>query len=114
MDKNKDFNHDSSEEFGEHISKLLTLLKKALRNSKINQEEMRKIFGEIRSNQDQTNVNLFFLTFMPMPSDEWDEMESELEEIFDEAHEAEHSEDDLKFEISNTDEEFLKKHGLKF
>ena len=115
MKRNEDSHYQPSDEFNHQMVKLLTLLKKALKSNKFSQEEVKKIFGELKANnKDNFNLNVFFLTFMPIGPDELDELGSDFEEVFDEELEREEPEEELKFELSSNDHEFLKKHGIKF
>jgi len=114
MSKNGDSNYQPSDEFGSHIAKLLNLLKKALKNNKMSQEEMKRIFGELKTGKENLSLNIFFFNLMPFSSEDLDELGSELEDIFDEDWQKDEQEEELKFEISSTDEEFLKSHGIRF
>jgi hypothetical protein len=102
-----------NEDFNQNVSKLLSLLKNMLKNQKIDNKELNEFFGK-----KDINLNLCFFTFLPFPIDELDEME--LDELSEEGlseyinRKRERDFDDLKFEITNSDMDFLKKHGIKF
>jgi len=115
MKKDENSYNQPSDEFNQQLAKLLTILKRVVKNNpKINQEEIKKVFGEFKAGKDNVNLNVFFLTFMPFGSEEMDELGNDLEELFDEDWEKEEPEEELRFELSSNDEEFLKKYGIKF
>lgn len=98
-----------NEDFHKNVNKLLSLLKNMLKGQKLDNKDLSDYFGK-----KDVNLNLCFFTFMPFPFDEYDDMD--FDEMGDEeayntnAGDLEH----LKFEINSHDEDFLKKHGLKF
>jgi hypothetical protein len=102
-----------NEDFNQNVSKLLSLLKNMLKNQKIDNKELNEFFGK-----KDINLNLCFFTFLPFPMDELDEME--LDELSEEglseylSRKRDRDPEELKFEITNSDMDFLKKHGIKF
>lgn len=97
-----------SNEFGKNIHELLSLLKKILRSQKVGTGN-----SDLSSLLDKKNVNLnlCFFTFLPMTEEEFADFEYELEEAMGESGEAA---EDLAFELTKGDMDFLKKYGLKF
>ena len=103
---------NSNEDFNKNVGKLLSLLKKMLKNQKIDNKELNEFFGK-----KDINLNLCFFTFLPFPLEELDDLD--LDELSEEGlkgvlNNKEHESDELKFEITNHDLNFLKKHGIKF
>ena len=102
-----------NEDFNQNVSKLLALLKNMLKNQKIDNKELNEFFGK-----KDINLNLCFFTFLPFPLDDIDEMD--LDDISEEGFseylnkKREKEGDELKFEITTSDIDFLKKHGIKF
>lgn len=96
-----------SNEFGKNIHELLNLLKKILKSQKMGSTDLSSLLDK-----NNINLNLCFFTFLPLSEEEFADFEAELEDYLYE--EDDEQEKDLKFEINNTDLDFLKKHGLKF
>ncbi|MBN1492596.1 MAG: hypothetical protein JW938_00465 [Candidatus Omnitrophica bacterium] len=110
-DNNGNFNHD--EEFGQNMNKLLNLLRKIMKHQKIDNDELKMMFQEITKDKNSINFNVFF-ALMPMSPEELDEMNIEFEDMFEDDAYGEGGDAELKFELSMRDEDFLKKHGIKF
>lgn len=99
---------DRDREFEQNMSQLLQLLKKILSNP-VSQGKLSEL-PSFLSNQG-LNLNLFFLTFLPMSADELDELEEIYEHfMFDEELKSE----DLTTDLNSGDIDFLKRHGIKF
>lgn len=96
-----------SNDFGESIQELLNVLKKILKSQKPGNLDLSSLI-----NKKDLNLNLCFFTFLPMCEEEMADLEEELAGSLDADFPAEAEE--LKFELSNVDREFLKKYGLKF
>lgn len=101
-------NHDDME--GD-IRKLLTLLKKILKSHPQNSEQFSKLLD-----QKAFNLNLCFLTFVPMSPDDLDELEDMYEEFLHQTDGLLHKRDSSKieFKLNSDDIDFLKKHGIRF
>ncbi len=110
-DNNGNFNHD--DDFGRNMNKLLNLLRKIMKHQKIDNDELKMMFQEISKDKNSINFNVFF-ALMPMTPEELEDLNVEFEEMFDDDMSYDQTDADLKFELSNRDEEFLKKHGIKF
>jgi hypothetical protein len=103
-----------NEDFNQNVSKLLALLKNMLKNQKIDNKDLNEFFGK-----KDINLNLCFFTFLPFPMEELDELE--LDELSEEGFseyinnkKKDKEAEELKFEITTSDMDFLKKHGIKF
>ena len=93
------------------IRKLLGLLKKILKNHPHGSDEMSKFLD-----QKSFNINLCFLTFMPMSPDDladfedlYEEWVARSEDGLDLAREGK-----IEFKLNSEDLDFLKKNGIKF
>ena len=113
MKKDNNSNYNNDEDFGNNMNKLLNLLRKIMKHQKIDNDELKMMFQEIAKDKDSINFNVFF-ALMPMSPEELDEMSIEFEEMFDDDPYRDDMDAELRFEISSRDEDFLKKHGIKF
>ncbi len=94
------------------ISKLIALLKKLMKNHPqaadiLNLVQQKKPF----------NLNVCFLTIVPMVPEELEEMQHLCEEYMSHIDEIEvplHKRAQLEFKLSRDDMDFLKKHGIRF
>jgi hypothetical protein len=95
------------------VRKLLNLLKKILRNHPNGSEEAVKFLD-----QKSFNLNLCFLTFMPMSPEDMAEFEDLYEEWMIRSEEGDlasrRREGKIDFKLSSEDVDFLKRHGIKF
>ena len=96
------------------IKKLLNLLKKILRNHPHGSEEVANFLD-----QKSFNLNLCFLTFVPMNPEDLAEFEDLYEEWMARSEEGVDSllpQGDVKveFKLNSEDLDFLKKNGIKF
>lgn|SRR3989338_8075055 len=96
------------------IRKLLNLLKKILRNHPHGSEEVAKFLD-----QKSFNLNLCFLTFVPMSPEDLADFEDLYEEWMarsEEGLDAFSARGDAKveFKLNSDDVDFLRKHGIKF
>ena len=95
------------------ISKLITLLKKILKNHP-NGADIAKWMNE----QNSINLNMCFLTIVPMASDDLDELEDIYEDYLKNSDELfpvqEKKHPRLEFKLNPDDMHFLKKNGIKF
>ena len=97
------------------IRKLLSLLKKILKNHPQGSDQISKFLD-----QKNFNINLCFLTFIPMTPEEMIEFEemyddylSQAENLLPRKEEAKR-ESKLEFRLTSDDVNFLKKNGIKF
>jgi len=100
-----------NEDFNKNVSKLLTLLKNMLKNQKIDNKELNEFFGK-----KDINLNLCFFTFLPFPLEDLEDIDLDdlAEEGAVDGESKKNSDDDLKFELSPHDLDFLRKNGMKF
>lgn len=93
------------------VQKLLELLKKILKNHPEGSEQFSKLLD-----QKGFNLNLCFLTFVPMSPDDLDELEDMYEEFLHQTDGLLHKRDSSKieFKLNLDDINFLKKHGIRF
>jgi hypothetical protein len=110
-DNNGNFNHD--EDFGKNMNKLLNLLRKIMKHQKFDNDELKTMFQDIAKDKNSINFNVFF-ALMPMSPEEMEDLNVEFEELFEDEGYRDPIDADLTFELSSRDEEFLKKHGIKF
>ena len=97
-------NFQSGEEFERNMKKLVHILKKILKQYKIDGQDL-DIFDK-----KSMNVNLCFFTFLPVGQEDFEEMEAAFEEYLDRKEKGE----DLRFELNHRDIDFLRKNGIKF
>jgi hypothetical protein len=93
------------------FEKLLQLLKKILRKHPQTAEQIAKL-----GSNKGFNLNICFLTFLPMTPDELEELSEMYEEQLrktEESHAAT-GDADMEFRLTNEDMDFLKKNGLEF
>lgn len=94
------------------IVKLVALLKKILRNH----PQMAEI-ANLMEQKKAFNLNMCFLTIVPMLPDELEELEGLYEEYMshlDEFEGAAQKKARLEFKLNREDVSFLKKHGIRF
>ncbi|GEM_PF-565001 len=97
------------------IKKLLTLLKKILKNHPQGSDQLSK-FMDQKSDQKSFNLNLCFFTFIPMSPEELMEFEEMYEDYLSEVEDSSLRREDIKleFKLSSDDLDFLKKNGIRF
>jgi hypothetical protein len=113
MKKDNDGNFNHEEDFGKNMSKLLNLLRKIMKHQKFDNDELKTMFQDISKDKNSINFNVFF-ALMPMSPEELEDLNGEFEELFEDEGYRDQIDADLKFELSTRDEDFLKKHGIKF
>ena len=96
------------------IKKLLNLLKKILKNHPHGSEEVAQFLD-----QKSFNLNLCFLTFVPMSPEDLAEFEDLYEEWMARSEEGVDSllpqgDAKVEFKLNSEDLDFLKKNGIKF
>lgn len=98
-------------DMNEDVRKLLALLKKILKNHPQGSDQLAKFLD-----QKSFNLNLCFLTFMPMSPEDMMEFEEMYEEFLSRSEEPVHGRGDFKFELKLNPEDldFLRKHGIRF
>jgi len=93
------------------MEKLISLLKKILKKHPPSAEQLAKL-GDSKA----FNLNICFLTFIPMSPDEMDELNDIYEEYLNRGDDASTREEavDLEFRLTGDDLDFLKNNGLSF
>ena len=94
------------------IRKLLTLLKKILKDHPQGSDQLSKFMD-----QKTFNLNLCFLTFIPMSPEDLMEFEEMYEDYLNEAEDSlvtKKEELKLEFKLNAEDTDFLKKNGIRF
>ena len=103
--------HRDNREFDSNINQLVKLLKKIIKNLPANGNQG---FSPVSSSQwkdNAINLNLCFITLLPMSAEELDE----LEELYDEyLSQEERKSGDWSTDLSSSDVDFLKRNGIKF
>ncbi|HOW59708.1 MAG TPA: hypothetical protein PLO78_08310 [Candidatus Omnitrophota bacterium] len=99
-------------EFEQNMKQLMRLLKKIMNQYPIQGKdpaEMMRILKDMK--EKSTDVNIFFLNLAPLSFDGLEE----LEEILDGGFLSEQfSSGELKCELNAEDQDFLKRHGIRF
>ena len=92
------------------MEKLISLLKKILKKHPPSAEQLAKL-GDSKA----FNLNICFLTFVPMSAEELDELNEIYEEYLSRSDEEGRREEvELEFRLTNDDLSFLKRNGLSF
>jgi len=93
-----------------NITQLLQLLRKIIGSQFKNGAGLPDIFSSPQKNQ-SINLNVCLFSFFPMTPDELDELEAMYDDL--EVSE-EDSAGDLSSELTSSDFDFLRRHGIKF
>ena len=92
------------------IRKLLTLLRKILKNHPQGSDQAAQFLD-----QKAFNLNLCIFTLIPMASEEWEDFEEMYHELFKTEGSFLNREDpSLEFKLNSEDMDFLKKNGICF
>lgn len=99
-------------EFEHNMKQLMQLLKKIMGQYSMEGKsaaEMMKCLKDIKDKSPE--VNIFFLNMLPFSPEDLDE----IDEMFEEGAWGEHRKGgELKCELNDADQVFLKKHGIRF
>lgn len=99
-------------EFEQNMKQLMRLLKKIMMQYPMQGKdpvEMMKFLKDIKDKS--SDVNIFFLNMSPLSPEEFEELEEMLEGDFVGEH---LKSGELKCELNSADQEFLRKHGIRF
>jgi hypothetical protein len=99
-------------EFEQNMKQLMRLLKKIMSQYPAEGKspvEMMKFLKDIKDKS--SDVNIFFLNMSPLSPEEFDEIEGMFE---DGAMQEYLRSEDLKCELNEDDQVFLKQHGIRF
>jgi sugar-specific transcriptional regulator TrmB len=99
-------------DFEQNMKQLMHLLKKIMSQYPVegkNPAEIMKYFKDMKDKS--PDVNIFFLNMSPISPEEFDEIEG----LFEEGAMREHfRSEELKCELNEDDQVFLKQHGIRF
>jgi len=93
------------------IEKLIKLFKKIMKKDPKTSEQLSKMLDN-----KAINVNLCFITFLPMSADDLDEFNEIYEDVLNRTEDGIKADTDseLEFELTLGDLDFLKKNGIEF
>ena len=99
-------------EFEQNMKQLMSLLKKIMTQYPAEGKNPGEIMKFIKDIKDKSaDVNIFFLNMAPISPEEF----SEMEELFESGAMSEHFRSgELKCELNDEDQAFLKQHGIRF
>lgn len=99
-------------DFEQNMKQLMKLLKKIMAQYPLQGNSPEEIMKTLANAKDKgTDVNIFFLNLSPLSPEEFEE----LEEMFENGLVNEHFKSgELKCELDSEDQEFLKRHGIRF
>ncbi len=101
-------NSEPDKEFDRNLNQLIGLLKKILKGIPFQQGGFPQSFSQ--NKESGINLNLFF-TFLPLAPEDFDE----LEEIYDQyLFSEDKTSADLSMDLNPSDQDFLRKHGIRF
>jgi hypothetical protein len=107
-----DWGMSFDKEFDQNMKHLMRLLKRIMRQYAAegkNPVEMMEILKAMKDKSPE--VNIFFVNMLPLSPEEFEE----LEDVFEGGVMSEHYKTgELKCELNAEDEEFLKRHGIRF
>ena len=100
------------DEFEQNMKQLMSLLKKIMTQYPAEGKNPGEIMKFIKDIKDKSpDVNIFFLNMAPISPEEF----SEMEELFESGAMSEHFRSgELKCELNDEDQAFLKQHGIRF
>jgi len=98
------------DEFEKKMVQLLDLLKGIMKHSPAGQSQFSNLFDDKLN--DKMNINICFFNFIPVTSEEMED----IEDLYGDIVESEDEEDDFSpdFGWTKNDVEFLKRHGMSF
>lgn len=99
-------------EFEQNMTQLMHLLKKIMSQYPMEGKSPAEMMKFLRDMKDKgPDVNIFFLNMSPLSPEEFDEIEG----MFEEGAMSEHFRaGELKCELNDDDQVFLKRHGIRF
>ena len=99
-------------EFEQNMTQLMRLLKKIMTQYPAGGKNPAEAMKFLKDMKDKSpDVNIFFLNMSPLSPEEFDELEG----MFEEGAMSEHLRTgELKCELNDDDQVFLKQHGIRF
>ena len=99
-------------EFEQNMKQLMHLLKKIMSQYPLEGKSPAEMMKYLKDIKDKSpDVNIFFMNMSPLSPEEFDEME----EMFEGGVMSEHFRSgELKCELNDDDQAFLKRHGIRF
>jgi sugar-specific transcriptional regulator TrmB len=99
-------------EFEQNMKQLMHLLKKIMSQYPMDGKSPAEMMKFLKDMKDKSSdVNIFFLNMSPLSLEEFDEIEG----MFEEGAMSEHLRSgELKCELNDDDQVFLKQHGIRF
>lgn len=99
-------------EFEQNMKQLMHLLKKIMSQHSMEGKSPSEMMKFLKDMKDKSpDVNIFFLNMSPLSPEEFDEIDG----LFEEGAMREYSRtEDLKCELNDDDQVFLKQHGIRF
>jgi sugar-specific transcriptional regulator TrmB len=99
-------------EFEQNMKQLMHLLKKIMRQYPSDGKSPAEVMKFFKDMKDKSpDVNIFFLNMSPLSPEEFDELEG----LFEEGAVNEYLRSgELKCELNDDDQVFLKQHGIRF
>lgn len=99
-------------EFEHNMKQLMKLLKKIMMQYPLQGKSPEEIMKTLRDAKDKSpDVNIFFLNLSPLSPEEFEELEEMFENGF--ANDPSRS-GEMNCELNSEDQEFLKRHGIRF
>lgn len=99
-------------DFEQNMKQLMHLLKKIMNQYSMDGKSPSEMMKFLKDMKDKSpDVNIFFLNMAPLSPEDFEEFE----EMFEEGAMSEHLRSgELKCELNDDDQVFLKKHGIRF
>lgn len=99
-------------EFEQNMKQLMHLLKKIMSQYSMDGKSPQEMMKFLKDMKDKgPDVNIFFLNMAPLSPEEFEEIEG----LFEENSMREYlKSEDLKCELNEDDQVFLKQHGIRF
>lgn len=97
----------SEADFNKDLNQFIQMLKKLLKNYQLYDKQN---FQNGPRNNNEINVNLFIFPLIPLTPDEMDELEDLYENCMFEDDRSE----DISSDLTDSDKDFLRRHGIRF
>ncbi len=101
---------DSGKEFDQNMNQLVRLLKKIIKGLPFGSIPSQSFPAHNENKEAGINVNFCFFNFLPITDEEIEEMDA----IYDQFLAQEEKSADFSPELSPSDVDFLRRHGIRF